>query len=154
RYLAYAQEVIFGPGRLAQLPEAVGRFGWRRLMLVTSGSARRAGHVAAVEGSLGPAVVAVYDRVQPHVPEAQVAEALALAQQHNFDAVIGLGGGSPIGLAKALGHALAGAGSATAGASAPLQQPQVPVIAIPTTYAGSEMTAVFGVTRSQTDGSS
>jgi maleylacetate reductase len=155
RYVAYAQEIIFGPGTLARLREAIDRFGWRRLLLCTTGSARRAGRVAQVERILGDSLRATYDHVQPHVPEAQVAEALAQALQHDVDAVIGLGGGSPIGMAKAISQGLeeqrAGAGTAPAMA-APTDQPLVPVIAIPTTYAGSEMTAVYGVTRQKPGG--
>ena len=45
-------------------------------------------------------LMATYDRVQPHVPDFQVAEALALAAEKEIDAVIGLGGGSPIGMAS------------------------------------------------------
>src|SRR5574337_548513 len=147
RYIGFAQEIIFGPGALARLSEAVNRFGWRRLMLCTTGSARRGGRVAQIEAALGERLVATYDRVQPHVPDFQLAEALALAVEHEVDAVIGLGGGSPIGMAKAVASALEEkqAGQPTR-AAFPTDQPLVPVVAIPTTYAGSEMTAVYGVT--------
>jgi alcohol dehydrogenase class IV len=104
--------------------------------------------VAAVVGALGDRLVAVYDRTAPHVPEDQVAEALALAEEHTADALIALGGGSPIGLAKAIAQALEERRSgAAARAAYPTDQPLVPVVAIPTTYAGSEMTAIYGVTR-------
>ena len=56
-YLGYAQEVIFGPGALAQLDGVVARFGWRRLLLCTTGSAVRAGHAAQVERQIGRAHV-------------------------------------------------------------------------------------------------
>jgi maleylacetate reductase len=155
RYIGYAQEVIFGPGTLERLSEAVGRFAWRRLLLCTTGSARRAGRVAQVERLLGDCLTATFDQVQPHVPEAQVAEALALAVQHDVDAIIGLGGGSPIGMAKAVSQGLEKQRTGRpARASFPTEQPLVPVIAIPTTYAGSEMTAVYGVTRQRPDGES
>ncbi|MGH2523068.1 MAG: iron-containing alcohol dehydrogenase, partial [Anaerolineales bacterium] len=147
-YTGYAQEVIFSAGALSQLGEAVGRFGWRRLMLCASGSARRAGHVAQLEAALGDWLVAIYDHVQPHVQDSQVAEALALAVQQEVDAVIGLGGGSPIGMAKAVAAALEEKRiGQPARAAFPTEQPLIPVIAIPTTYAGSEMTSVYGVTR-------
>ena len=152
-YLGYAQEIIFGAGSLGQLSEAVRRFHWQRLMLCTTGSARRNGHGASIEGVLGNARVATYDHTEPHVPDYQVAEALALAIEHQVDAVIGLGGGSPIGLAKAVSQALEEKRTGQpARASYPIEQPLVPVVAIPTTYAGSEMTAVYGVTQ-HVDGS-
>ena len=147
RYLSYTQEVLFGPGERARLPQAVQRFGWRRLMLVTSGSARRSGHAAQLEQLLGGSLAATYDHVQPHVPETQVAEAAALAAEREAEAIIGLGGGSPIGLAKAVAHDLA-----AKRASPPPNAAYLPIIAIPTTYAGSEMTAVYGVTRHTPEG--
>lgn len=153
RYLGYAQEVIFGPGTLARLGEAVERFGWRRLLLCTTGSASRLGHAAQVERILGELWRASFDSVKPHVPETQVAEALVLARQHEVDAVIGLGGGSPIGMAKAVSQRLEEQRTGRpARAAFPTDQPLVPVIAIPTTYAGSEMTSTYGVTRQKTDG--
>lgn len=151
-YTNYAQEIIFGAGALAKFGQAVERFGWQRLLLCSTGSLQRGGQVAEIERALGGRLVASYAHVQPHVPEAQVAEALALAKAHAADAVIGFGGGSAIGIAKAVSHALEERGSGPKGNNvSPMQPPLVPVIAIPTTYAGSEMTPVYGVTR-QIDG--
>ena len=148
RYISYAQEVIFGPGAVERLGMAVERFGWRRVLVCASGSARRAGHLARVEAALGARLAVSYAPVQPHVPAAQVAEATDLALAHDVDAVIGLGGGSPIGMAKAVGQALEERRTGQpARAAFPSDQPRVPVAAIPTTYAGSEMTAIYGVTR-------
>ena len=129
RYISYAQQVIFGAGSIARLDEFMNRFPWKRLFLCTSQSMRSKGQVAALEAAPGDRLLAIYDRVQPHVQDIQVAETLELARQNNVDAVMGMGGGSPIGMAKAVGFQL-----------------DLPIIAIPTTYAGSEMTAVYGVT--------
>ena len=187
-YTACAQDIIFGPGAVGRLGEAIDRFGWRRLMLCAAGSARRGGRVAQIEAALGERLAATYERVQPHVQDFQVAEALDLAAEKEVDAVIGLGGGSPIGMAKAVSAALAekhaskparegqaevGAGLAPAHPSSlapahPSSQARVgqaqmgqmqmgqtqgaaptPVVAIPTTYAGSEMTPVYGVTHTR-----
>jgi alcohol dehydrogenase class IV len=147
RYTAYAQEVIFDAGAITRLGEAVDRFGWRRLMLCTTRSQRSNGHAAAVESALGQRLAASYDRVQPHVQDLQVAEALALAAERAVDAVVGLGGGSPIGMAKAVASGLeARRAGRPARAVFPTEQPLVPVVAVPTTYAGSEMTPIYGVT--------
>src|SRR5579883_2291762 len=152
QYTGSAQEILFGPGALAQLGEAVERWGWRRLMLCSTGSQRRGGQIAQVERALGERLAATYERVQPHVPEAQVTEALALAQERMAEAIIGLGGGSPIGLAKAVSFGLEEQRSGKPARPAlPGDMPLVPVVAVPTTYAGSEMTPVYGVTR-QVDG--
>lgn len=146
-YTLYAQEIIFAAGSLARLREAVDRFGWRRLMLCTSPSLRANGHVATVEAALGARLAATYERTQSHVLDFQLAEAVEIAGAATIDAVIGLGGGSPIGLAKAVSAALEEqrTGHPTR-AAFPTDQPLIPVIAVPTTYAGSEMTPVYGVT--------
>jgi maleylacetate reductase len=150
RYVSYAQEVIFARGALVQTGEAVQRFGWKRLMLCTNRSMQARGHVAGIQSTLGDRLVAIFDCVRPHVQDIQVDEMLALAVKHEIDAVVGLGGGSPIGMAKAIASALEEkrTGHSTR-ASFPTDQPLVPVIAIPTTYAGSEMTAVYGITHSR-----
>ena len=129
KYLSYAQEVIFAPGALPRLGDVLDKRGWQRFMLCTSRSMRSGGQASQIESSLGEKLLAVFDQVQPHVQDVQVDEAMALAMQHHIDAVIGLGGGSPIGMAKAVGFQL-----------------QIPIIAIPSTYAGSEMTPVYGIT--------
>lgn len=150
RYVSYAQEVIFGSGSLAKLGEAVERFGWRRLMLCATHSMLTAGNVDAIKVALGDRLIAVFDRVQPHVQDIQVDEVLALAMEYRVDAVIGLGGGSPIGMAKAIASAWEEKQTGhPARAAYPTDQPLVPVIAIPTTYAGSEMTAMYGVTHTR-----
>lgn len=141
RYTSYAQEVIFGPGTADDLGETFDRYGWQRALLCSTRSQRRNGHCARIEAALGERLVAVYDRALPHVPEARVVEALALADTYEIDAVIGLGGGSAVGIAKAVGFELSRRRAA--------QEPPVAIVAIPTTYAGSEMTPVYGVTRQE-----
>ncbi len=146
-FTTYAQEIIFGPDAVTRLGEAVERFHWRRLMLCSSGTLRRAGHIASIEKALGSRLVATYEHVRPHVPDSQVAEALELASEKEIDAVIGMGGGSPIGMAKAVSLALEEKRTGRpARAAFPTEQPLVPVVAIPTTYAGSEMTPIYGIT--------
>jgi alcohol dehydrogenase class IV len=150
RYVSYAQEVIFASGALARLGEATERFGWKRLLLCTNRSSQANGCVDTAKSALGDRFAAVFDRVQPHVQDVQVQEVLALAMELEVDAVIGLGGGSPIGMAKAVASALEEQRTdRPARAKSPTDQPLVPVIAIPTTYAGSEMTAVYGITHTR-----
>jgi maleylacetate reductase len=147
RSISYAQEIIFGAGSVTQLGDAVERFHMRRLMLCATGSLRRGGQIKLIEQALGNRLVAVYEHVQPHVPDFQVAEALELASENEIDALIGMGGGSPIGMAKAISVALEEKRTGQpAKAAFPTDQPLIPVIAIPTTYAGSEMTPTFGIT--------
>jgi alcohol dehydrogenase class IV len=151
RCTSYAQEVIFGAGALDKLPEAVAVYGWTRLLLCASPSGRKNGSAGRIEALLGDKLALTFDQVVQHVQEAQVNDVLALAEARGVDAVIGLGGGSPLGLAKAVGHKLDAKRSGGDKARYPTEQPAVPCIAIPTTYAGSEMTPTYGIT--QEDGS-
>lgn len=87
-------------------------------------------HAARIRDSLSDLLVAEFAGVAPHVPLDTVRSAVGLATEHEVDLVVAMGGGSAIGLGKALTHASA----------------SVSLIAIPTTYAGSEMTPVLGTT--------
>lgn len=146
-YVTAAQKVVFGAGALDQLVEVVEAFGWRRLLLCTIPRFETEGVVERVRSNLGERLAAVYGGVAPHVQAPQVGEATALAQAEDVEAVIGLGGGSAIGLAKAVSLALEEIRlGRPARAAYPTDQPLVPVVAIPTTYAGSEMTPIYGVT--------
>jgi maleylacetate reductase len=148
QYVGYAQEIIFRPGALESLDESCKRFGLDRVMLCTSGSARRNGTIERVQAILGRRLVVIFDCVQQHVQDLQVAQALELGEQQQVDAVVGLGGGSPIGMAKAVSLALEEKRKGhSPRARFPTDQPLIPVIAIPTTYAGSEMTPVYGITQ-------
>src|SRR5512142_1116898 len=107
RYVSYAQEVIFSPGSLAtRTGEAVDRFGWKRLLVCANRSMREKGHLATLQTALGERLAAVFDQVDPHVQDVQVEQVLALAEQQAVDAIIGIGGGSPLGMAKAVAAAL------------------------------------------------
>jgi alcohol dehydrogenase class IV len=150
RFVSYAQEVIFASGALAQSGEAIERLHCQRLILCANRSMRASGHADRLEAILGNRLMAVFDEVKPHVQDVQVDQALALAIEVKADAVIGMGGGSPIGMAKAVAFALEEKQSGhSVQASSPTEQPLIPVVAIPTTYAGSEMTAVYGITHTR-----
>lgn len=130
QYSTFPQQVIFGAGVVEKLPEVLARNHWVRALLVTTPSQRANGRVARMETLLGEKLAGVFDATRPHVPQNNVDGAVQLAREKNADVFIALGGGSAIGVAKASSHAL-----------------EIPIAAIPTTYAGSEMTPVFGVTR-------
>ncbi len=148
QFVSYAQEVIFAPGSLGRLGKAAAAYGWKRILLCTSSSMRTQGLVARVENALEDRLVATFDHTKSHVPDTQVEEVLQLALDSQFEAVIGLGGGSPIGIAKAVGATLeARRLGHIPHPGSPSNSPGTPVIAIPTTYAGSEMTPTYGITR-------
>jgi maleylacetate reductase len=150
QYTSFSQQVIFGRGALTQVGDIVARHGWTRILLCTSPSMRRTGPASTLEDVLGQCLVATFDGVKPHVQDVQVEEAVQLALRNDVNAVVGLGGGSPIGMAKAVAYALErnhNGGQTTP--SSPASQSSIPTVAIPTTYAGSEMTAVYGMTHSR-----
>jgi alcohol dehydrogenase class IV len=147
-YATVTRDVIFAPGALDRIGELTESAGWRRLYLCTTHSQRANGHVARVQALLGERLAGIYDVASPHVPDEQVAEVASVVQHLGVDALISLGGGSALGLAKATSWRLAELpADAAAGAARPASSACLPVVAIPTTYAGSEMTPVFGVTR-------
>ncbi|WP_433466321.1 maleylacetate reductase [Spirillospora sp. CA-128828] len=122
-----AARVLIGPGACDLVADEIARLGERRVLLVATPSAgTAAGRIAE---ALGSRLAARFDRPAPHTPVAVTARALAVAEDAAADCVVAIGGGSAIGLAKAV--------SARTG---------MPQVAVPTTYAGSEMTPVLGET--------
>lgn len=73
--------------------------------------------------------VRLHDEVAMHVPVPVAERARAVAEEHRADVLVSVGGGSTTGLAKAV--------ALTTG---------LPIVAVPTTYAGSEATPVWGLT--------
>ncbi|MEU6549134.1 maleylacetate reductase [Streptomyces sp. NPDC046915] len=126
-YEALPMRVVFGAGSLRRLPQEAERSGLRRLLvLATEGQRPLAEHAAAL---LGDACAGLFTGARMHVP-VQVAEAArAAARAVDADGCLAVGGGSTVGLGKAVAL-----------------ETGLPVIAVPTTYAGSEMTPVWGLT--------
>jgi maleylacetate reductase len=118
---------VFGAGSLADLEREVLALGAERaLVLCTPSQRATAGSIVA---RLGVRAAGLFDRVAMHVPIELAREARSLAAELQADCAIAVGGGSTIGLGKAI--ALTS---------------DLPILAIPTTYAGSEMTPIFGLT--------
>ena len=120
------QRVSFGSGEAAaRLEREVADLGASRVMVIAS--KREMDTAGTLTGNLR--VLLRYDDVVMHVPVEVAARAREAAATHNVDAIVSIGGGSTTGLAKAI--------ALTTG---------LPVVAVPTTYAGSEATAVWGLT--------
>lgn len=119
--------VVFGAGSLARTGDELARLGLSRVLLITTRSQRAAADQLAQ--SLAPLVVGINDRVLPHVPLELAEAARAQAAELHADGCVAIGGGSAIGLAKAIALTT-----------------DLPIVAIPTTYSGSEMTTIWGVT--------
>jgi len=120
------QRVCFESGQAgATLRREIGELGAERVMVISSGSQNElAGEITA-----DLPVALRYDDVVMHVPIEIAERARAAAAKAEADAVVCIGGGSTTGLAKAI--------ALTSG---------LPIIAVPSTYAGSEVTAVWGLT--------
>jgi maleylacetate reductase len=122
-----ASRVVFGVGAVERLAEELARLEARAaLVLSTPGHAREAERISDL---LGTKSAGVYAHAVRHVPVEIAREARHVASERSADAYVAIGGGSTIGLAKALAL-----------------DTGLPIVAIPTTYAGSEMTAIYGLT--------
>ena len=120
------QRVCFGSGAAAAtVAREIGRLGASKVMVIASGSASG----VAERITAGAPVALRYHDVVMHVPVAVAERAREAAAQHSVDALVSVGGGSATGLAKAV--------ALTTG---------LPIVAVPTTYAGSEATSVWGLT--------
>ncbi len=126
-YQALPARVIFGVGSLERLPAEVDALGLKRvLVLCTPYQRADAEKIAAL---LGARSVGIYDQATMHVPIELAERARARVKEHRVDGMVTIGGGSTTGLAKAI--------ALTTG---------LPTVAVPTTYAGSEMTPIWGLT--------
>ncbi|MEV7325685.1 maleylacetate reductase [Streptomyces sp. NPDC093970] len=120
------QRVRFASGSAREeLAAEVAALGARRVMVIAGTSERE----SADRVTAGLPVAHRHDDVVMHVPVEVAGRARAAAAEHDVDALVSVGGGSTTGLAKAV--------ALTTG---------LPIVAVPTTYAGSEATAVWGLT--------
>jgi len=126
-YESLPGRVVFGAGRVAEVAVEVDALGGTRVFLISDGAAKALGD--AVAEQLGTRVAARWEEVVQHVPVELAERARAAAESACADVVVCLGGGSSTGLAKALALS-----------------PGLPIVAVPTTYAGSEMTPIYGLT--------
>ncbi len=126
-YAPSAGRVVFGVGSRAQLGAEVDRLSISRaLVLCTPEQQTQAEDVTAL---LGTRIAGVFPRAVMHVPIESAHDARRVAADLGADGCIAVGGGSTVGLAKAI--ALVSS---------------LPILAVPTTYAGSEMTPIYGIT--------
>jgi maleylacetate reductase len=125
-YQAFEARIVFGPGKVSELPAEIERFEARSVLVISTGSQRAVADIAI--DALGSAFAARIDGAVMHVPREHVVNALETVRQHGCDCVVAIGGGSALGVAK--GVAL---------------ETGLPVVAVPSTYAGSEMTDIWGI---------
>jgi maleylacetate reductase len=127
-YTGLPARVVFGQGARQRLGDEIARLSAKRVFVVTTPAQKADGE--ALGASVGTPFAALYSNATMHTPVEVTEQALAEVRRVNADCLVALGGGSTIGLAKAIAL-----------------RTDLPQIAIPTTYAGSEMTPILGETR-------
>lgn len=117
-YEPIGARVIFGCGAASTLQHEAARLGIERALMITRRRELDSGWAAAV-----------FDQAAMHVPTEVVEHARARVAAVDADGLVAVGGGSTIGLAKAIAR-----------------ETSLPIVAVPTTYSGSEMTSIWGLT--------
>jgi maleylacetate reductase len=125
-----AYRVIFGAGSSARLREELERLGVARPLFITTPGRRQDAEQAAQ--SLMGMTAAIWAEAVMHVPIETIAAARSAGLQHQGDSIVAFGGGSAIDTSKAAGLQLG-----------------VPVVAVATTYGGSEVTPFYGYTEGE-----
>ncbi len=126
-YTTQASRVVFGAGSMKLIQQEVETLGARRALVLCTPEQKAQAEV--VSSLLGPSSAGVFDGAQMHVPIENARRAREHAKSVDADCAVAIGGGSTIGLGKAIAL-----------------ESSLPIIAIPTTYAGSEMTPIYGIT--------
>jgi maleylacetate reductase len=126
-YNGLPARVVFGAGSLQYLEREIETLGARKALVLSTPEQRASAE--RVADLLGARAVGVFDRAVMHVPIETAREARELARQLGADCAVAIGGGSTTGLGKAIAL-----------------DSGLPILAIPTTYAGSEMTPIYGIT--------
>jgi maleylacetate reductase len=127
---ALPAHVVMARGAVSRISGEVDRLGLTRVLVIAGGRST-ATALERIVSSLGTRAVGVVEDAAQHVPGRLATETVAEATRLGVDGVVTVGGGSATGLGKAVAR---GTGIA--------------LVAVPTTYAGSEMTPLWG----QTDG--
>jgi maleylacetate reductase len=119
--------IVFADGAIAAVSEELDRLNLRRAMLI----AAEYDQALCEQGqaALGSRLSLTWTEVRQHVPSGLVARATEAASANNIDVLVTVGGGSTIGLGKAV--------AVNTG---------LPLVTVPTTYSGSEMTPIYGIT--------
>jgi maleylacetate reductase len=119
--------VVYGAGTIACVGDEVRRLGCTRALVLST--PHQAEEAEALAATLGDTSAGVFAGAEMHTPVAVTERAVKAYRASGADCVVSLGGGSTIGLGKAI--------ATRTGADH---------VAIPTTYAGSEMTDILGET--------
>jgi maleylacetate reductase len=127
QYQALPMRVTFGSGSLKSLPDEVRSLGLQRVLVLSTSFQEDLAR--EVSGQLGELSAGVHPEAEMHVPVESAHRAREVAKAAGADGYVAVGGGSTTGLGKAIALEFG-----------------APIIAVPTTYAGSEMTPIWGLT--------
>lgn len=126
-YAAAPQRVVFAPNGHTQVADEVATLGRERALVLTTPEQAKAGDDLA--RSLGPASAGTFPGAKMHTPVEVTERAMAVLEEVEADCLVAMGGGSTIGLSKALAL-----------------RTGLPQVIIPTSFAGSEATPILGQT--------
>ncbi|MES2401675.1 MAG: maleylacetate reductase [Pseudomonadota bacterium] len=126
-YNGQPSRVVFGAGSLQHLLREIDLLGATKALVLSTPEQRKSAEMIA--DLLGARAAGVFDRAVMHVPIETAREAREVANRLGADCAVAIGGGSTTGLGKAIAL-----------------DSGLPILAIPTTYAGSEMTPIYGIT--------
>jgi alcohol dehydrogenase class IV len=126
-YTTNPSNAIFGPGSSSKLPDQLARRKLHKALILST--PRQLEKATMIEQLLAPNTVGVFSMATMHTPIEITQEAVQAAKDLKADSIVSIGGGSTIGLGKAI-----------------CVQTGLPHFCLPTTYAGSEMTPILGET--------
>ncbi|WP_026203853.1 maleylacetate reductase [Rhizobium giardinii] len=119
--------IVFGIGSISKVSEELGRLGRGRALVLST--PHQENDAQALASALGELAVGVFNRAVMHTPVDVTTEALSMFNGSGADCIVSLGGGSTIGLGKAIAL-----------------RNNAPQLVVATTYAGSEVTPILGET--------
>jgi maleylacetate reductase len=125
-YDALAGRVVFGTGRRVEVADELRRMGVSRVLLIADPHDSK--RLNEFRDLLGTLCVASFTDIAQHVPRVKADAAISLARERGIDATVSVGGGSATGFSKAVALELG-----------------TPQLCVPTTYAGSELTPIWGL---------
>ena len=125
-YLGYPCRVVFGPGKISSLRDEIDHFGTKRILFCCTPGRQEL--VVGLAEAIGDRSTKVCPIANPVVSEELVTEGRSQAKEFDADCLVTYGGGSALGLAKSIALEF-----------------DIPIIAIVTTYSGSETTEFQGM---------
>jgi alcohol dehydrogenase class IV len=138
-----ASRIIFGPGKVKEVPPLAARMGKRALVMTGSDSRRASG---LIEGLQNQGISTAVFRIISEPTTGMITEGVNTARDEGCDLVIGMGGGSVIDAGKAVAALITNPGDLfdyleVIGKAQPIRVQPAPYVAIPTSAGtGTEVT--------------